>query len=211
MFDSRHLMVAREMERDREATQTKLMDAVERIAIRDGFESCGVNAIAHEAGVDKVLIYRYFGGVAGLVSTVIAQRAAWPNTPGVSFGDGVSPGSSFSTALITQARDIRARPLAQHAIAWEASGHADHEVARPVTERRETQFAALASALHERAPSRLDVDAVGALVAAGLTILAARTDGVPFFGLDVQKDADWRRIEKAAGTILRALLDPSDA
>jgi len=43
-------------------------------------------------------------------------------------------------------------------------------------------------------------------------MLAARPDhDVPFFGLDVQRDADWRRIEKAAGTILRALLDPSDA
>ncbi|HEV2178794.1 MAG TPA: helix-turn-helix domain-containing protein, partial [Gemmatimonadaceae bacterium] len=93
------------MDRDREATRNKLMDAVERIAIRDGFEACGVNAIAQEAGVDKVLIYRYFGGVDGLISTVIAERAAWPKA--APLPDGGSPGSTLSSALIDQARAIR--------------------------------------------------------------------------------------------------------
>lgn len=200
------------MERDRETTRNKLMDAVERIAVRDGFEACGVNAIAQEAGVDKVLIYRYFGGVDGLLSSVIAERAAWPNAGALD--DGLSAGSALSSALIDQARDIRARPIAQHAVAWEATGHADHEITRPISQGREAQLTALAMALRARhaVPARFDVEAVGALVAAGLTTLAARTDrGVPFFGLDVERDADWRRIEKAAGTILRALLDPSDA
>jgi|SRR6185437_3195253 len=200
------------MERDRETTRNKLMDAVERIALRDGFEACGVNAIAQEARVDKVLIYRYFGGVDGLLSSVIAERAAWPSRG--TLDDGTSAGSALSSALIEQARDIRARPLAQHAIAWEATGHADHDIARPISQGREAQLSALAAALRARhaVPARFDLEAVGALVTAGLTMLAARPDhDVPFFGLDVQRDADWRRIEKAAGTILRALLDPSDA
>src|SRR6185312_10112768 len=109
------------MERDRETTRNKLMDAVERIAVRDGFEACGVNAIAQEASVDKVLIYRYFGGVDGLLSAVVAERAAWPDA--APLGDGGSPGSALSAALIDQVRRIRARPLAQHAVAWEAAGH----------------------------------------------------------------------------------------
>lgn len=200
------------MERDRETTRTKLMDAVERIAIRDGFEACGVNAIAQEAAVDKVLIYRYFGGVDGLLSSVIAERAAWPNT--AALRDGASAGSALSSALIDQARDIRARPLAQHAVAWEATGHADREITRPISQGREAQLTSLATALRagHAVPARFDLEAMGALVTAGLTMLASRADhGVPFFGLDVEHDADWRRIEKAAGTILRALLDPSDA
>jgi len=200
------------MERDRETTRNKLMDAVERIAVRDGFEACGVNAIAQEAGVDKVLIYRYFGGVDGLLSAVVAERAAWPVA--APLGGDRSPGSALSSALIDQARSIRARPLAQHAVAWEAAGHADRDIARPISEGREAQHSALAAALRDRhaVPARFDLEAVGALVAAGLMMLAARTDHrVPFFGLEVERDADWRRIEKAAGTILRALLDPSDA
>jgi len=33
---------------------------------KNGFESLGINNIAREAGVDKVLIYRYFGGLPQL-------------------------------------------------------------------------------------------------------------------------------------------------
>jgi len=201
------------MDRDREATRIKLMDAAQRIAIRDGFDSCGVNAIAHEAGVDKVLIYRYFGGANGLLSALVADRAAWPDLPPLTLGAGATAGAALFSALIEQARAIRARPLAQQAVAWEATGHADRDVTRPVTDGRETQLAALASALREQGalPARFDLEAVGALVMAGLATLAARGGDVPFFGLDMQRDADWRRIEKAAAMIVRALLDPSDA
>jgi len=202
------------MERDREATRTKILDAVERLAVRDGFESCGVNAIAQEAGVDKVLIYRYFGGVDGLLSAAIAERAAWPaaHTPAATTPD--AAGSSLAATLIQVARDIRARPLAQHAIAWEATGHADHDITKPITSGREAALSALGSALRDAhaVPFRFDLEAVGALVTAGLTTLATRAGSdVPYFGLDMRQDADWRRVEKAATTILRALLDSSDA
>lgn len=202
------------MERDREATRIKIMDAVERIAVRDGFEACGVNAIAQEAGVDKVLIYRYFGGVDALLSAVVAERASWPVVQSPASATAFSAGSGLAAALIDVARDLRARPLAQQAVAWEATGHADHDIAKPVTAGRETALAALGGAMRDThvVPPRFDLEAVGALVTAGLTALATRTSSnIPYFGLDVRQDADWRRIEKAAVTILRALLDPSDA
>jgi AcrR family transcriptional regulator len=199
------------MERDREATRTKIMDAAQRIAEREGFESCGVNAIAQEAGVDKVLIYRYFGGVDGLLSAVVADRAAWPK---VDSPASPTAGSGLAAALIDVARALRARPLAQQAVAWEATGHADRDIAKPITAGRESALTALGGALRQAhaMPPRFDLEAVGALVVAGLTTLATRTGSdTPYFGLDVRQDADWRRIEKAATTILRALLDPSDA
>ncbi|HKV50549.1 MAG TPA: helix-turn-helix domain-containing protein [Gemmatimonadaceae bacterium] len=202
------------MERDREATRTKIIDAVERLAVRDGFESCGVNAISKEAGVDKVLIYRYFGGLDGLLSATIAERAAWPATIEPTTATPSSAGSGLAATLIEIARDIRARPLAQHAVAWEATGHADHDTTKPITDGREAALSALGSALRDAhaIPPRLDLEAVGALVTAGITTLATRAAfDVPYFGLDLGQDKDWRRVEKAAATILRALLDSSDA
>ncbi len=188
------------MERDREATRTKILDAVERLAVRDGFESCGVNAIAQEAGVDKVLIYRYFGGVDGLLSAAIADRAAWPAAHPPTAAEPASAGSGLAAALIEVARDIRARPLAQHAVAWEATGHADGDITKPITDGREAGLSALGSALRDAhaVPSRFDLEAVGALVTAGLTTLATRTGSdVPYFGLHAQQDADWRRIRES--------------
>ncbi|HKZ16288.1 MAG TPA: TetR/AcrR family transcriptional regulator, partial [Geobacteraceae bacterium] len=54
--------------RDREATRTRLIQAVGALLARHGFTAIGVNAVAKEAGVDKVLIYRYFGGLPQLIA-----------------------------------------------------------------------------------------------------------------------------------------------
>ena len=58
---------ARAPARDREATKARILGAVGVVLARDGFGAVGVNAIAKEAGVDKVLIYRYFGGLPELL------------------------------------------------------------------------------------------------------------------------------------------------
>ncbi len=52
--------------RDKGATRQRLLEAVGTLLSRDGFGALGVNAVAREAGVDKVLIYRYYGGMADL-------------------------------------------------------------------------------------------------------------------------------------------------
>ncbi|RPI71559.1 MAG: TetR/AcrR family transcriptional regulator, partial [Desulfobacteraceae bacterium] len=54
--------------RDSEQTRRALINAVGSLLARDGFQAVGVNAVAKEAGVDKVLIYRYFGGLPGLIA-----------------------------------------------------------------------------------------------------------------------------------------------
>lgn len=54
--------------RDKETTKLRLIGAVGSLLAREGFGSLGVNALATEAGVDKVLIYRYFGGMDNLLA-----------------------------------------------------------------------------------------------------------------------------------------------
>ena len=46
-------------------TEKRLLDAVSHIIENDGFTKIGVNRIASQAACDKVLIYRYFGGLDG--------------------------------------------------------------------------------------------------------------------------------------------------
>ncbi|MBK7457943.1 MAG: helix-turn-helix transcriptional regulator [Betaproteobacteria bacterium] len=45
---------------------------------RDGFGAVGVNAIARQAGVDKVLIYRYFDGLPALLRAWGESGRFWP-------------------------------------------------------------------------------------------------------------------------------------
>lgn len=54
------------MARDRVRTEERILAAVGAIlAEAGGSRRIGVNAVAARAGVDKVLIYRYFGGLEG--------------------------------------------------------------------------------------------------------------------------------------------------
>ena len=78
------------MTRDRERTKARIIDAVSGLLTRSGFRAVGVNAVAEAAGVDKVLIYRYFGGLAGLLSAVADEPSLWPTVDEVLAEAGVT-------------------------------------------------------------------------------------------------------------------------
>jgi AcrR family transcriptional regulator len=64
--------------RDRAATEARILAAVGEVLAREGFGAVGVNSIAKQAAVDKVLIYRYFGGLPELLRVWGASGRFWP-------------------------------------------------------------------------------------------------------------------------------------
>ncbi|MFP4203889.1 MAG: TetR/AcrR family transcriptional regulator [Opitutales bacterium] len=64
--------------RSRPRTENNFLEAVLRLVAAEGCGALGVNAIAQQAGADKVLIYRYFGGLDGLLQRVAESRAWLP-------------------------------------------------------------------------------------------------------------------------------------
>ncbi|HEX7435576.1 MAG TPA: helix-turn-helix domain-containing protein, partial [Caldimonas sp.] len=65
-------------ERNRSETTARILGAVGEVLARDGFGALGVNAVAKHAGVDKVLIYRYFGGMPELLRAWGESGRFWP-------------------------------------------------------------------------------------------------------------------------------------
>jgi len=63
----------------REATEEKILDGFERVLLRDGAHRLSVVSISREAGVAKTLIYKYFGGLVGLIKTWLVERRRWPD------------------------------------------------------------------------------------------------------------------------------------
>lgn len=55
------------MKKDRAATEKKIYDAFISLLEEKGPQGVGINAIAKKAGVSKELIYRYYGGLKGLL------------------------------------------------------------------------------------------------------------------------------------------------
>ena len=56
-----------------------LIKAVDELIEENGFEGLGINAVAAKAGVSKMLIYRYFNSLDGLIAAYIQQHDYWIN------------------------------------------------------------------------------------------------------------------------------------
>ena len=63
----------------REATEAALIDAFGRVVQRSGLRNVGVNEVIKEAGIGKALLYRYFGGLPGLVKAWGEKNQIWPD------------------------------------------------------------------------------------------------------------------------------------
>lgn len=63
----------------REGTEVALIEAFERVVQRNGLRNVGVNEVIKEAGIGKALLYRYFGGLPGLVRAWGEHRNVWPD------------------------------------------------------------------------------------------------------------------------------------
>jgi AcrR family transcriptional regulator len=198
------------MARGADGTRERLVEAVERLLVRDGHRSVGVNAVAAECGVDKVLIYRYFGGLPQLLGRLGDERRMWP-----ALGAHASGSPSLEVALtrsiIAISRELRENPLLREAALWEIAD------ANPLTAglaaAREREADELLALLRSRfpAPHYLDVQALFALLAAGLVHLSTRpANSARIFGLDPSSDEDWQRLEKMTAAITRVLAGNAD-
>lgn len=63
----------------RESTEAALIDAFGRVVHRSGLRKVGVNEVIKEAGIGKALLYRYFGGLPGLVKAWGEKNQIWPD------------------------------------------------------------------------------------------------------------------------------------
>lgn len=63
--------------RNKERSKKKFLDAVGKILRTKGYTALKVNSIAATAGVDKKMIYSYFGGIDGLIDEYIRSQDYW--------------------------------------------------------------------------------------------------------------------------------------
>ena len=70
--------------------EKEILDAFERVLLRDGAHKISVMSISREAGVAKTLIYKYFDGLSGLIKTWINERHGWPDLTDL-YADDLAP------------------------------------------------------------------------------------------------------------------------
>ena len=171
----------------------------------------GVNAVAREAGVDKVLLYRYFGGIEGLLDTwgrAMVMPSADPRSSAAP--DTESEADRAAAALLRFARAARSQPEALEVMRWELVE--DNALTRLLADvREEAGFADLRrlGIPRERA-AEVDLPALAAVLSAGLLHLSLRAKTSPrWLGIPIRTRRGWNRIERAATAMVRgALAEP---
>jgi len=196
--------------RDAEATRGRILGAVGRLLVREGFGALGVNAVAREAGIDKVLIYRYFGGIDQLLEAWGSGSDFWPSVADI-LGDEpeADPAALAAGMLSRHLQALRARPHTLEIMAWEAVTR--HPLTRILDEVREARAEQLIQALPPGLQDAgVDLPAIAALLGAGMQHLLLRSRTVEQFnGVSIASPEGWARIEGALQAICRALLENS--
>ena len=113
------------MHRDKNKTKEKILQSAITLLTRSGFHDFGINSVAKEAGHDKVLIYRYFGGLNGLLIAITEKVEFFPDLPTFKENWASEDTNTTSTliAYITgYVREICSRPLTLQILNWELIG-----------------------------------------------------------------------------------------
>jgi AcrR family transcriptional regulator len=198
------------MARNKEETKARILAAVGKLLAESGFESLGVNAIAREAGVDKVLIYRYFEGLPLLLKSFATSGGYWMTHKEL-IGDDATNAETLADwmvhLLLKFLNDLKERPVTQEILRWELleANSLTHELANV---RDQLGLDSL-KFLEEKGsfPHDKDVPAISAILIAGVVYLLLRTKvNNTFMGVDFSSPAGWQRIEAALESIIQSTI-----
>lgn len=108
----------------RQKTINAMLDALERLIIRDGVRNLGINKVAKEAHVSKPQIYSHFGGLPGLIREWGRRRKFWPSHEELLEGDehlypDGDPKEQIKRRMIRLGTILRDNPLSLEILAEE--------------------------------------------------------------------------------------------
>ena len=193
--------------RDREATQRGLLEAARAALAEDGFAAFGINGIARRAGCDKQLIYRYFGGLEGLVDAIGESVA----TELASSLEQASAGRTFTgyaemvEHMMLGLLDVfRHNATLRQITAWELA--APSPLVARLTAARSRPLLAWSVKMRGdlTPPEGIDVGATNALLIGAvqqLALVAASSGG--FSNVSLKTENDWQRMRGAISALVR--------
>ncbi len=204
--------------RDRGATEAAILAAVGQVLARDGFAAVGVNTIAKEAGVDKVLIYRYFGGLPKLLQAWGKSGSFWPDASELMAHDHAAflalPAADRYARFIAHFIDsMRARPLTIEILAAEVAER--NELTAILEAQREAWGESVSRLLlgDDEFKRHPELHGLTVVLIAGVQYLLVRGRSIRVFGgIDIRSDAGWNTIKASAQTMARHLFaDPASS
>lgn len=195
------------IKRNRAKTTQRIIEAFETVLAERGLQHVGVNRVAEEAGVSKVLIYRYFGGLDGLIDHYIKMGKLYPNfTPAVLEQlrpDGEAELGRVWHRQVTQLfRQFRGNKAARELL--KANVIDDDPTAEAASQSQDQEIQRLVQQLSF--VDGADSEAISAVTIGAMSYLTLLADNNrTLVGIDLRSEAGWRRIERAVKLIYTTL------
>ena len=182
-------------ERDREATERRLLDTIGKMIAEDGFEKIGINAIATQSNVSKILIYRYFGSVEGLMAAYIKQYDFWLNFP-LEYPNREELPLFVKRMFQGQIEQLRNNPTLKRLYRWELSCNNDMIV--KLREQREKVGVNLVKKVSElTGHPQNEIAVMASLLTASITYLVMLEDFCPIYnGIPLNENSGWEQINE---------------
>jgi len=193
-----------------ELAKEKLVAAVGPLLARVGFYRFNEDLVTQETGLKRINIYRFFGGLPGLISAFAESGRFWPLTGELlaettkSFSE-LAPEQQMAAFFKSLLICLRRRPQTLDILAWETLER--NELSKRLEDVRVRTALEYFENLHGEIPEDIDLSAVVALLAGAVLFLSVHSRTMRTFGgIDLQSDAGWRRIEQAIELLMRGSL-----
>lgn len=202
--------------REKARTMQKLISAVGKVIEKHGYSKLNIATISAEAGLDRRLVYTYFGSLDNLIETYIKQKDYWSSSVEEDFVAFLAEKTELKSGdifnlLQGQFDAVLNDKALQKILHWELGENS--KILRKISDNREL----LGEELFIRVEpgfegTNIDIRAILALQVGGLYYLAlhAKSNGSLFCGIDINEIEGKQRIEKALETVLSLSFKQAD-
>lgn len=198
-------------EKDRNKTEEKILKAVEAIVLKEGVSAIKINNIARAAGVSKVLIYRYFGGIDQLLEKFIVMNDYWiKNTRNHALQrqQGESLRQWILRIVKGQFHYLMNSRLQREIMKWQLTE--DNELTRKLDSKREFIGIQFTKEINEQVNDGygLDLFAITAILTGGIYYLPLKTDQCNIFnGVSLNDEQGLKRLDKGIEQLVDIILN----
>lgn len=185
----------KEIIKNRQTTESNLIKAVAELVEESGFEGLGINAIATKAGVSKMLIYRYFDSLDGLIAAYIRQHDYWINF-NEQIPDEEHIGEFIKEMFKKQIAALREDYTLKRLYRWELTSR--NAFVKELREKREAKGLWLVDAVSKlsKHPKR-ETAAMATILSAAISYLTLLEENCPVYnGLKLQEESGWKQLEE---------------
>ena len=196
----------KEVIKNRQTTEMNLIKAVDELIEENGFEGLGINAVSAKAGVSKMLIYRYFNSLDGLIAAYLQQPDYWINFD-EQLPDEEHIGEFIKEIFKRQIAMLRQSYTLRRLYRWELTSN--NIFIKELREKREAKGVWLVDAVSKlsKHPQK-ETAAMASILTAAISYLSLLEENCPVFnGINIQTEDGWKELEEGINILIDIWLE----